>query len=268
MSIEPAGSDFAIAARFIALNRLERGRMMALPEEYAPQSVEDGYRIQDELHEVLSKARLGAIVGHKIGCTTKVMQAYLSIDQPCAGGIFERTVHRRDVTLRHGDFVRVGVECELAVRLARPLETVSAPFDRAAVAAAVGEVMAAIEIVDDRYQNWRELNVATLVADDFFNAGIVLGDPVLNRQRLDLARIKGSMAIDGKTVGVGSGADVLGHPLEALAWLANQRAQRGQGLAQGAIVMTGSIVQTHWMEKGQQATITLDGLGEARVRFT
>lgn len=268
MSLELPGSDFAIAARFIALNRLERSRMAALPEEYAPQSIEDGYRIQDELHEVLSQARLGAIVGHKIGCTTKVMQAYLNIDQPCAGGIFERTVHRRDAVLRHGDFVRVGVECELAVRLARPLEAASAPFDRAAVAAAIGEAMAAIEIVDDRYQNWRELSVAALVADDFFNAGIVLGDPVAIWQRLDLARIKGSLAIDGKIVGTGTGADVLGHPLEALAWLANQRAQRGQGLAEGAIVMTGSIVQTHWMERGHQAVVTLDGLGEARVKFT
>jgi 2-keto-4-pentenoate hydratase len=266
--IETPGSDFAIAARIVALNRLDRGRLAALPPDYAPRSVEDGYRIQEEAHEVLTGAGLGPVVGHKIGCTTKVMQDYLKIDQPCAGGILQRTVHHRAALLPHDGFVRVGVECELAVRLALPLEPRDAPFDRARVARAVGEAMAAIEIVDDRYQDWRALDVGTLIADDFFNAGIVLGDPVADWRRLDLARIRGTMAIDGKPAGAGVGADVMGHPLEALAWLANQRARRGQGLKRGDIVMTGSIVQTHWLERGQEAVVTIEGLGEARVKFS
>jgi len=268
MSTELPGSDAAIAARIIALNRMERGRLAGLPEDFAPKSVDEGYRVQAELHGVYAEARYGVVAGHKIGCTTQVMQEYLKIDQPCAGAILDRTVHQSGAALGHARFVRPGVECEMAVRLALPLEAKDAPFDRARVARAVGEVMAGIEIVDDRYEDWRQLDAATLIADDFFNAGAVLGPPVAQWQRLDLARIKGSMAINGKTVGTGTGADVMGHPLEALAWLANHRARRGLGLALGDVVLTGSIVQTHWIAQGEEAVITLDGLGQARVKFT
>ena len=63
----------------------------------------------------------GALVGYKIGCTSAVMQQYLDIPHPCGGGVFAKGVHDSGVRLRAADFVRVGVECEIAVRLARDL---------------------------------------------------------------------------------------------------------------------------------------------------
>src|SRR5207342_1441326 len=100
----------------------------------------------------------GAVVGHKIGCTTPVMQAYLRIENPCAGGVHATTVHHGHARIRHGDYVRVGVECEIAVRLGSDLGAGQAPFDRARVGASVEAVLAAMEIVDDRYRDYRTLD--------------------------------------------------------------------------------------------------------------
>src|SRR5215208_3966159 len=82
----------------------------------APQHEADGYRIQDAVHDLLA-AEFGALVGYKIGCTSNVMQQYLDIPHPCGGGVFAKGVHDSGVSLRAKDFVRVGVECEIAVRL-------------------------------------------------------------------------------------------------------------------------------------------------------
>lgn len=258
---------FAAAARLIAEHRTKLRPLDELPVDLAPRDGEEGYCVQEALHRALAAAGRGAVAGWKIGCTTPVMQAYLGIATPCAGGILGPTVHASGAVLPHEAFVRVGVECEIAVRLAASLPPAAAPFDRASVAAAVGEIMAAIELVDDRYADWRRLDAPTLCADDFFGAGCVLGEPAADWRRRDLALAHGRMAVDGVETGTGRGADVMGHPFEALAWLANLRARRGTGLAAGDVVMTGSIVQTRWIARGEAVTVAIDGLGEARVRF-
>jgi 2-keto-4-pentenoate hydratase len=121
--------------------------------------------------------------------------------------------------------------------------------------------MAGIEIVDDRYRDFRSLGVPTLIADNFFNAGCVLGEPVSDWQRLDLGRLEGRMLINGGEVGHGDGGMILGHPLEALAWLANSRAARGLGLQKRAFVFLGSLVETKWPDPGDSVRIEIDALG-------
>lgn len=258
----------AHAAALLCAARIERRRVDRLPEACRPADQAAAYAIQDALHERLAGAGWGALAGHKIGCTTPVMQRFLGIPNPCAGGVFAPTVQHARGAFRHADFLHVGVECEIAVRLAQDLPPQRAPYDRHAVAAAVGASMAAIEVVDDRYEDYRSLDVPTLIADDFFNAGCVLGAPLEAWRELDLAALRGRMTINGVEVGTGHGADILGHPLEALAWLANALAARGRPLNAGEFVLLGSVVETRWVEQGDRVEIEIDGLGAARAEFT
>jgi 2-oxo-3-hexenedioate decarboxylase/2-keto-4-pentenoate hydratase len=255
------------AATLLRDQRVSRTPIGPLPEECRPRDEPEGYAVQEALHALLSSAGLGPIAGHKIGCTTPVMQAYLGIRSPCAGGVHAATVHDREARARHADYVRVGVECEIAVRLRRDLAPAGAPFDRDKVAPAVEAVLAAMEIVDDRYQDYRTLGVPTLIADDFFNAGCVLGLPVARWRGLDLPALAGVTRLNGVEVGRGEGRAVMGHPFEALAWLANLRASLGLGLRAGDFVLLGSVVETRWVGPGDQATVAIDGLGEVRATF-
>jgi 2-oxo-3-hexenedioate decarboxylase/2-keto-4-pentenoate hydratase len=181
--------------------------------------------------------------------------------------VFAKGVHNSGVSLRHGDFVRVGVECEIAVRLGRDLAASGTAFTADSIAPSIDAYHPAIEIVDDRYADWRTIGAPTLVADDFFAAGCVLGPPVSRSVAPDLLAVTGRAEINGAEVGRGTGADVLGHPHHALAWLANHLAGSGRQLRAGDIVLTGSLVQTVWLNAGDQVVMELSGLGAVAADF-
>ena len=267
-----AMDDHAVerAAALICDARLAHTPLEPLPEAWRPMGLHDAYRVQAALNRLLMTRGAGPLAGHKIGCTTPVMQAYLGIPGPCAGEVFAGTVHRGTGTVLTADHVRLGVECEIAVELAADIGDGvrgARGFTRDAVAASVGAVMASIEVVDDRYHDWPTIGTPTLVADDFFNAGVVLGEAVRDWRRLDLATLGGRMLVNGTNVGSGRGADILGHPLEALAWLAGSMADRGRSLRAGEFVTLGSVVATQWVTRGDRVMIEIDGLGQAAVVF-
>lgn len=255
------------AAEIIASARRSRTPLQPLAADIAPKTEAEGYRIQDAVHGLLA-TDFGARVGYKIGCTSKVMQEYLDIPHPCGGGVFAKGVHQSGVKLKAGDFVRVGVECEIAVRLARDLLATEAPFTAEWVAEAIEAYLPAIEIVDERYADWQTLGAPTLVADDFFAAACVLGKPVARSSAPDLLKVIGRALVNGKEVGQGTGADVLGHPHNALAWLANHLAVEGKGLRAGEIVLTGSLVKTVWLNAGDKVVMELEGLGSVAATFS
>jgi 2-keto-4-pentenoate hydratase len=256
----------ARATEVLAGDRLARRLFAGFPPALRPADEAEAYAIQAALDRRLA-GRDGRQVGWKIGCTTPVMQQFLNIGSPCAGRIRSFGLFRRDVVLPVADYARVGVECEIAVRLAHDLPAAGRPFSREQVAAAVGAAMAAIEIVDERYVDYRTLDALTLIADDFFHAGCVLGDPVTGLDPAELAGLSGRMIIDGTVVGEGRGSEILGDPMNALGWLANSVASGDEGLRSGDIVMLGSLVRTHWPDAGSAVVVEIERLGEVRVSF-
>ena len=126
--------------------------------------------------------------------------------------------------------------------------------------------MPAFELIEDRNADYSNLFFLSAAADNAWNAGIVLGEPVTDWQSFDLVEASGAMTINGESAGSGKGGDVLGHPLEALAWLANNLADRGQSLKKGMIIMTGSIVSTKFLNEGDDVRFDMDTLGEVRLK--
>src|ERR1700730_18715688 len=116
------------AAQAIGTARGNRTALAALAGELVPDDEAEGYLIQRAVH-YLRLPYTGSLVGYKIGCTSPVMQRYLDIPHPCGGGVFERVVHDSGVSLNTENYVKVGVECEIAVRLARDLAPSEAHFN-------------------------------------------------------------------------------------------------------------------------------------------
>jgi 2-keto-4-pentenoate hydratase len=248
--------------------RLDLDKLDRLPESCTPGDVAEAYEVQLALNARLDALGLGPVAGHKIGCTSKVMQDYLKIDQPCSGGIYAETIFRGTGARRHGAYSRPGVECEIAVGLGETLGAAGAPYDAESVAGAVESVMAAIEIVDDRFVDYTKLELPTMLADDFFNCGCVLGAPVKDWRKLDIGALRCEMFINGESIGSGFGRDVMGHPFNVLAWLANSMVERGRELRAGEFVLTGSSVQTYWCAAGDDVRVEIEALGAAEMRFT
>ena len=255
------------AARHLFEAHRGRVRYEALPEEISPATIGEAYDMQEAFHALLAPER-GAIVGYKIALTTPVMQKMVGFDAPAAGAVFESGVHHSPARVSADDFVRLGAECEVAVRLRSDLPASGVPYSREQAAEAVGALMPAFELVDDRGADYSNLYFLGVAADNAWNAGVVLGPERADWRSMDLGSAHGAMTINGEPAGEGYGRDVLGHPLDALAWLADTLAGRGKELKAGMLVMTGSIVSTKFLNPGDEAAFTFEGLGDIRLNVS
>jgi 2-keto-4-pentenoate hydratase len=92
--------------------------------------------------------------------------------------------------------------------------------------------------------------------------------PVMEWRALDLARATARLLINGREIGSGVGRDVMGNPLNALAWLAGKLAAAGTPLRRGMIVMTGSMVPIQHPLAGDRVLVEVSGLGAAELVLT
>lgn len=229
--------------------------------------LEDAYRIQDALHRLLGGAGRGDIVGWKVALTSKAMQQLVGVDQPAGGALFARGVHTSPARVALRDFHHLGVEFEIAVRLGGDLPKSGGPWTRASVAPHVAACMPAFELVEDGDADYKTIDAFTLVAENAWNAGVVLGAPVTAWRTLDLETAVTRAWVNDEPAGQGVTGDALGHPLEAVAWLANLLNGRGRMLARDMIVMTGSSITTKFPAVGNRIRFAVDGLGEISVEI-
>lgn len=256
----------AECAAALAAARLGAYSVPELPPEFRPQSEDDAYDVQDAVNDLLSDAGRGVHTGWKIGATTPGMQTYLGVDGPAAGRILSANVYAPGDTLPRSDFCKPGIECEIAFHIARP--SGGSAWTRDNADELVAAALPAIEIVENRYGDFLARGTPTLIADDFFHKACVLGEEIEDWHSVNLAAVAGRTLIDGAERGSGTGADVMGHPLEALAWLANRLARRDLELKPGDIVLTGSVAPVIWIEKYPcAAAVELDGLGSVSIDF-
>jgi 2-keto-4-pentenoate hydratase len=254
--------DLLEKARRIAALFRNRTPTPVLPSELRPANLSEAYRIRAAFQEIEEMEGRGPVAGYKIGLTTPVMQKLCGIDEPCWGAIFAGEVHHGRAELTAAQYCRFGVETEIAFRLGADLPRGG---DRAAVAAAVDAAMAAIELIEDLGYDYKRLDAMAMIAGNAWNAGIVLAPPVADWRSLDLAHARARLLINGREIGVGSGSDVMGSPLNALAWLADRLAAAGTPLRRGMVVMTGSMVPIQYPRPGDHVRIEVSGLGAAEL---
>jgi 2-keto-4-pentenoate hydratase len=246
------------AERVVAIFRA-RQPIDALPTDLIPDTLDEAYRVR-AAYEALETPRRGQVVGYKIGLTTPIMQQLCGVEEPCYGAMFSSEIRHSPSEVRIADYCRVGIETEIAMRLGADLPDGGG---RGRVEAAVESCMAAIEVLEDLKHDYKRLSARSMVAGNVWNAGCVLGPPVEDWQGLDLAATTYRLAINGKEIGTGKGADVMGNPLNALSWLADKLAADGRPLRRGMVVMTGSVVPIQFPQPGDRAVVEVEGLGRA-----
>lgn len=255
------------AAQWLAQQHMERLPSRPIPRALSPRDVGEAYAVQDAFVQI--KAHYcGRVAGHKIALTTPRMRAMVGLETPIAGRLHTRQVVRGPGTVRAAQYGRLIVEFEIAMQMARDLGPEGAPFTMVQAAAAVGAVMPAFELADDRGADYSTLSARglELAADNAWNDGAVLGEPISDWRALDLAALRGTAFINDAVVGEGLGADSMGHPLAALTWVANHLAGRGQGLRQGDIVITGSLVTSKFPQAGDRVRFDAGALGTVELR--
>ena len=205
------------------------------------------------------------LVGRKIGLTSAPMQELLGVDEPDYGYILDTMVYPAGGTISVSSLCAPRVEPEIAFRLNRPLRGPGVSV--ADVLDATDAVAAALEIVDSRIADWR-ITLCDTVADNASSAAVVLGPWVPIDAAPDLVDITAALRINDTQVDQGVATAVLGHPAEAVAWLANALAAFDTGLHAGEFVMSGSITSAVFVHAGDVAAAELSGLGRVSIDFT
>ena len=256
----------ARAAAFIWQRRRERWQ--PLPPDLMPRDLDEAYAVQAGVRMLYADVR-GRIAGWKLALTSQVMQTLMNVERPLIGAVFEATIYRGPARIRAADFVHLGIECELAFRIARDLPASGVPYTREIVARCIASAAPAFELVDDRGAvDYIKCGALQMTAENTWNAGLVLGPEISNWQQIDLSRLRGSMRFAGMPDSSGWGRDILGHPLDALTWIANELPKRGAHLKAGDWVSTGSMVPTKHIASGQDAQFSIERLGTVSITVT
>ncbi len=251
------------AALHISHMHASRTGYANLAGDLTPPTISDAYRVQEALVPMWTPTR-GAVAGLKIATTTKVMQQLMGIDHPCGGMIYANTIHHSPATLDRSRFMHLVVECELAVRLSADLPARGHPLTRDDVRAAISEVMPAFELIEDRNADYKSTAAMSLIADNAWNGGIVLGSPIAPSAGQALDKLAGTLSINGATAHTGLTDD----PMGALAWVANLAIERGRPMTKGMVVITGSVIPTLPIKAGDRFSFELAGLGAVEMTAT
>jgi len=177
--------------------------------------------------------------GYKIGLTNPMGQQFFGVDEPTFGVLYDDARVAAGEVVACERLMQPRLEGEVAIALGADLDGDHHDLD--GVAAAVDHVVAAIEIVDCRVDDWK-ITAVDMIADNMASGLYVLGDHPMSLDEIGgLADIPMTMSVDGEQRSAGIGAGCLGNPLNAVMWLANEMAKRGTPLRAGAHIMSGAL---------------------------
>lgn len=237
----------------------------ALPDPLRPATRAEGYAIQAQL-EVLSAEPLR---GWKIAATSAAGQAHIGVDGPLAGRLLAEMVHPDGATLPFGANRMRVAEAEFAFRMGRDLPPRAAPYAVEEVLDAVAALHSAIEVPDSRFTDFATAGAAQLIADNACAHLLVLGPEAPTIWRgMDLAAHVVTGRVCGRLEREGRGANVLGDPRIALAWLANEVSRHGVTLAAGQVVTTGTCLVPLEVAAGDEVSADYGVLGRVGLRFS
>jgi 2-keto-4-pentenoate hydratase len=247
--------------------RLKRVRLHELPPDARPANASEAYQCQAQLVEGLNAHDGGHCIGYKIACTNAVAQRFLSMPEPFYGRLLSNSTFDSPALLHPGDFFMRIIESEFAFRFARDLPPAARPLERDEIADALAGVLPGIEIVDSRFHSWTTVGAASLIADNACHGAWVKGALVTNWRHLDLAAQPVELSLNGKVIERGSGAAVLGHPLNALQWLVHRLHQQGIGFQAGDYVTTGVTTGIYDAQPGDHLVADFGPVGTIDLRF-
>jgi 2-keto-4-pentenoate hydratase len=249
----------------VLLDQAEQHRtpLPPLSQQYPTLTPAQAYAIQSAWLD-LKLARGARIIGRKIGLTSRAMQELLGVDQPDYGFLLDSMAVSSGSTLSRADFLLPRIEPEIAFWLAKDLKGPGITVD--AVLAATRSVSPALELVDSRIAKW-QIKLPDTIADNASSARVIVSEQITSVDGLDLAAEAVTLTRNGVEVGSGDGAAVLGHPAEAVAWLANQLAEYDIALVAGQLVLPGAMCAAATVSAGETYRAAFTTLGEVSVRF-
>jgi 2-oxo-3-hexenedioate decarboxylase/2-keto-4-pentenoate hydratase len=255
------------AARFLYNNRLHKNIENIAPSQY-PQSAEHAYKIQHVLVEMLTGTHNSKVCGYKIACTNTMAQQLLGVDGPLSGRMMTHSTFQDGAILEAQNFSHRLVELEYVFVMEQDAKDVKQPYSAQTIKPLIKDLLPGIEIVDHRFPDFSKAGANALIADNAVHGVSVLGNPTEDWHSVDLASHTVNLIVNDQVFSSGSGENVLGHPLNAMAWLANHLISHDSHLKSGDIVTTGVACDIHHAVSGDRLCADFGDLGKVSCAFT
>ncbi len=265
-------TDEQAAGEAVRLDRAERDRRQVTQTTllHPDMTIDDAYRVQAHWEKIRLQ-RGETLVGHKIGLTSRAMQAAMNIDTPDSGFITDTMVFEAGAELEAARFTDGKLEIELAFVLGRDLEREDHTVDQ--VLAATDHVVPALELIAARShridpETGRTRTVIDTISDNAANAGIVIGGHRVQPREVDLRWVAALLSRNGIVEETGVAAGVLEHPANGIVWLARRYAQQGLRLEAGQTILAGSFTRPVDICPGDVFVADYNQLGRFEIAFT
>ena len=238
-----------------------------LPAESRPESLAAGYEIQNELVDRLEARYRGSGIGYKIACTNVHAQKLLNTSAPVFGRLSSCFTESGPARMNGKEFSLLGVEPEFAFEIARDVPWSDPPYTADTITDYVCGVIPAIELVGHRFSDWEKFDAPILAADNAVHQAWIPGTAVKNWRRANFPEHPVELIVNAKVAMSGSGANVLGNPLNALAWLANELPIWGRSLRAGDFVTTGTCTDVYMARIGDKIRANFADLGSVELEL-
>nr|WP_091662536.1 fumarylacetoacetate hydrolase family protein [Alteribacillus iranensis] len=226
-------------------------------------AIREAYDIQlTTIEQKVSKGE--AIVGKKIGLTSKAMQELLGVSEPDYGHLLTSMEVKDKGIISRKQVMQPKVEGEIAFILKRDLKGPGITTED--VLEATEFVAPALEIVDSRIQDWK-ITLADTIADNASSGLFILGNNKRSLNEIDLVEEEMVFYKNDEEMNRGKGSAALGNPAYCVAWLANKLSEYDITLKAGEIILSGALSAAVDAAPGDQFKAVFPYLGEVEVSF-
>ena len=249
-------------AKFMLDQHKSKQNFQNLPETLMPKNLNEAYKIQEIFQKNSGRGQLG---GFKIALASKVQQELCGIDHPIAGGIFANEIKSSPEIFDLDNFHGLGLEFELAVTLSDDLKPGMEPFDKNNIKQFIKSLSPAFELIIDRDADYSNINPLTMITDNAWCSGIVLGKELSNWEKLNLDVIRSQLLWNDEAPQDAMIKDA--NPLESLSWVSNLLTSLGRTIPKDSVIITGSVIKTRAPNKGDHIIYKVEDLSEVEIKI-
>ena len=250
-------------AEHLEAAELQARDVTKITDEHPEMDWDDAYAIQDEIRR-RKEARGNRTAGLKCGLTSFAKMKRMGVETPVFGFVSDYMARRDGGEIKISELIHPKVEAEICIVTKAPLKGPGCHVG--AVMAATDFVVPAVEVIDSRYRDFK-FDLKSVIADNTSSSRFVIGGRPRDLDELDLRTLGVVLEINGEVRTMAAGAAVLGHPLAAVAMLANHLGSRGQQIPPGTFVMTGGVTEAIAVKAGDNVAVRFQDLGTVSMRF-